>query len=194
MNIIEFRIDSNPRKGTIIDIESTHWDSKRGEMITAGFASGNQIKILQRVDLPESKFRKVVIKELEKVERPMYAFHKEIEEDFLRTPIENELQQNEEAAFGALVNEGLLDRYNSLCDPLFNEEIPLFWEVWKKTRNKIFLSKIVRHNYCCLAKECYLKLKRVDAIDLPEIAVFPSSAQIEKRYIRPQLGISEFEK
>lgn len=194
MNKIEFKIDSKLRKGTIIDIESTHWDSKKGEMITAGFMSRNQVRIFQRLKLTESEFRRIVIKEFEKEERPCYAFHKEIEENFLQISIENELQQNKESAFGALVDAGLLDHYNSLCDPLFNEEIPLFWDIWNKTCDRVFLSKIVRHNYCCLAKEYYLKLKRIDSINLPEIAVLPSSAQIEKRYIRPQLGVSVCEK
>lgn len=55
-------------------------------------------------------------------------------------------------------------------------------------KDMILLSKIIRHNYCCLAKEYYLKLKRIDNLDVPKINMLPSSAQIEKKYIRNQCG------
>lgn len=189
MNIIEIAVDADFEEGTIVDVETTHWDITKGELITAGFLSDNRIKILQRVDLPEQEFKEKVIKELENEKQPLYAFHKKIEEDFLQISIEKDLQNNREAAFGALLEEGLLDHYNSLCDPLFNEEVPRLWNAWIKIRDMVFLSKIVRHNYCCLAKEYYLKLIRINYESVHEIKKFPSSAKIEKRHIRPQLGI-----
>ncbi len=103
--------------------------------------------------------------------------------------VDKELQRNKrEAAFGALLDERLLNHYGLLCDPLFNEEIHRFWNLWKSTKDMIPLSKIIRHNYCCLAKEYYLKLKRIDGLDVSEITALPSSAQIEKNYIRNQCG------
>jgi len=175
-------------EGTIIDFETTHWDAKKGELITAGFLSKEGIVILQRLELTENEFKKSVIEEIQTKRRPWYAFNKEFEEKFLQISIDNELQQKErESAFGALLEEGLLDYYNLLCDPLFNEEIPRFWDAWNSTNDKVLVSKIVRHNYCCLTKEYYLKRKRIDLLHVNEIKRFPSSAQVEKRYIRSQL-------
>ena len=186
----KIEVDITPiLEGTIIDFETTHWDVKKGELITAGFLSKEGIVILQRLELTENEFKKRVIEEIQTKRRPWYAFNKEFEEKFLPIVIDKELQQNErESAFGALLEEGLLDHYNSLCDPLFNEEIPRFWDAWKSTKDLVFISKIVRHNYCCLAKEYYLKLKRIDRFDVNKIELFPSSAQIEKTHIRNQLG------
>ena len=105
--------------------------------------------------------------------------------------VDNELQQIErEAAFGALLNEGLLEYYNALSDPCFNEEIPQFWNAWISTRNLLFISKIVRHNCCCLAKEYYLKQKRMDKLEPRKIQLLSCSAQLEKNFIRQQLGLN----
>jgi hypothetical protein len=175
-------------EGTIIDFETTHWVVEKGELITAGFLSKEGILILQRLELTENEFKKKVIEEIQTKRRPWYAFNKEFEEKFLPITMDKELQQNErESAFGALLDEGLLDHYDLLCDPLFNEEIHRFWNAWKSTKDMVFVSKIVRHNYCCLAKEYYLKLKRIDKLDMNQIKPLPSSAQIEKRYVRKQL-------
>ena len=179
-----------PLDGTIIDFETTHWDVKKGELITAGFLSQEGILIVQRLKMPEEEFKKRVIEEAQTKKRPWYAFNKEFEEKFLPIAVDLELQQREfESAFGALLEDGLLGYYDLLCDPLFNEEIKRFWEAWKSIKDLVFVSKIVRHNYCCLAKEYYLKLKRVDKLDLGKIKRLPSSAQIEKRFIRRQLGL-----
>lgn len=35
--------------GTIIDFETTHWDVKKGELITAGFLSQEGVLIFQRL-------------------------------------------------------------------------------------------------------------------------------------------------
>jgi hypothetical protein len=157
-------------EGTIIDFETTHWDVKKGELITAGFLSKEGILILQRLDLAERKFKKMVTAEIQTKTRPWYGFNKEFEEGFLPIAMDKELQQNErESAFGALLDEGLLDHYGLLCDPLFNEETNRFWNAWKSTKDLVFVSKIVRHNYCCLAKEYYLKQKRIDKLDVNQI-------------------------
>ena len=179
-----------PLKGSIMDIESTHYDATKGELITAGFLSKNGFTILQRVKSSEADFKAHVINEMEAFGRPLYAFKKECEEGFCGKTIDCDLQVGEEATYIALRNEGLLEHYNSLSDPLFNEEIPEFWKAWKNTDNPLFLSKIVRHNYCCLAKEYYLKLRRVDKVKPSEIARFLSSAPIEKRHIWPSLDIN----
>jgi hypothetical protein len=186
----KIEVDITPiLEGTIIDFETTHWDVKKGELITAGFLSKQGIVTLQRLELTENEFKKRVIEEIQTKRRPWYAFNKEFEEKFLPIVTDKELQQNErESAFGALLEEGLLDHYGLLCDPLFNEEIHRFWNAWKSTKDMILVSKIVRHNYCCLAKEYYLKIKRIDKLGVNEIKPLPSSAQIEKRYIRKQLG------
>ena len=187
----KIQVDHRPAnlEGTIIDFETTHWDVKRGELITAGLLSKEGIVILQRLELTENEFKRRVIQEIQTKRRPWHAFNKEFEEKFLPIAIDNELQQRElESAFGALLEENLLHHYNLLCDPLFNDEIGRFWNVWKSTKDMISISKIVRHNYCCLAKEYYLKLKRTDKINVNEIEIFPSSAQVEKKYIRGQLG------
>jgi len=68
-----------------------------------------------------------------------------------------------------------------------NSEIPRFWRAWQIINDKVFLSKIVRHNYCCLIKEYHLIQKRMCKLDVNKIKRFPSSAQIEKRYIQRQL-------
>ena len=187
----KIRVNYRPAdlEGTIIDFETTHWDVKRGELITAGLLSNEGIVILQRLELAENEFKRRVIQEIQTKKRPWYAFNKEFEEKFLPIVIDNELQRRElESAFGALLEEGLLDHYNLLCDPLFNDEIGRFWNVWKSTKDILFVSKIVRHNYCCLAKELYLTLKRVNKLYVNKIKPFPSSAPIEKKYIRDQLG------
>ena len=181
---------NTPMKGSIVDIESTHYDAMKGELITAGFLSKNGFTILQRVKSSEANFKVYVANEMEAFERPLYAFKKECEEGFCGNTIDCDLQIGQEATYIALKNEGLLEHYNSLCDPLFNEEIPEFWKTWKKTKNPLFLSKIMRHNYCCLAKEYYLKLKRVDGIEPSQIRRFISSAAIEKKYIWSPLGIN----
>jgi hypothetical protein len=178
---------AKPIEGTIIDFETTHWDVEKGELITAGFLSKDGIVILQRLELTENEFKKRASVEIQTKRRPWFAFNKEFEEKFLPITIDRELQQNNhEAAFGALVDEKLLDHYGLLCDPLFNEEIPRFWNAWKSTKDMVLISKIIRHNYCCLAKEHYLKQKRIDKLYVTQIDLFPSSAQIEKNFIRKQ--------
>jgi len=183
---IDYRLESD---GTIIDVETTHWEIEKGELITAGFLSQEGIIILQRLELTENEFRKKVLEEAKTKKRPWYGFNKEFEEKFLPILMDSDLQYGRESAFGALRDEGLLRHYDLLCDPLFNEEIKRFWNAWKSTKDMVFVSKIVRHNYCCLTKEYYLKLKRVDKLGLSEIKRFPSSAQIEKSSIRKQLGL-----
>lgn len=178
-----------PMNGSIMDVESTHYDATKGELITAGFLTNSGFTILQRVEANETDFKALMIKEMEVLGKPLYAFRKECEEGFCGKTIDCDLQVGREATYIALKNEGLLEHYNSLCDPLFNEEIPEFWKAWKTTKNPLFLSKIVRHNYCCLAKEYYLKLRRVEKIKPNEITQFLSSAAIEKIYIRPSLNI-----
>jgi len=175
--------------GSIIDIESTHYDAVAGELITAGFLSEDGFTIIQRVESSDTDFRVSVDKAMTTFKEPMYAFNKKCEEGFCRRRISHDLQLKGEATYIALVDEGLLDLYNSLCDPLFNEEIPHFWGTWSATKNPLFLSKIVRHNYCCLAKEYYLKLKRIDRLQNTNIIPFLSSAPIEKKYIRPALNL-----
>ena len=177
-------------KGSLMDIESTHYDATKGELITAGFLSKNGFTILQRVKSSKADFKAYTVNEMEAFERPFYAFKKDCEEGFCGRTIDCDLQVGQEATYVALRDEELLDHYNLLCDPLFNEEIPEYWKMWKATKNPILLSKIVRHNYCCLAKEYYLKLKRVDRIESSQIRRFISSAAIEKKYIWPPLGIA----
>lgn len=178
-------------EGTILDFETTHWDVKKGELITAGFLSNDGVVVLQRLGLTEDEFKKRVIEEIQTKRRPWYAFNKEFEEKFLPIMTDQELQKHErESAFGALLDEGLLDHYGLLCDPLFSEEVCRFWDAWKSTQDMVFVSKIVRHNYCCLAKEYYLKLKRVDKVEPTEIKPFLSSAAIEKKYLWPPLSIN----
>lgn len=184
---IEWKI---PIIGSVLDVESTHYDASKGELITAGFLSNDGFTILQRMKSNETDFKVHVGKEMEMIRRPLYAFQKECEEGFCGRCIDHDLQLGKEAAYVALKNEGLLEHYNSLCDPLSNDEIPDFWETWKQTQSPLFLSKIVRHNYCCLAKEYYLKLKRVDKFEPNKIIRFLSSAAIEKLYIRPSLKVN----
>ena len=181
-----------PLNGTIIDFESTHWDAKKGEIITAGFLTENGFEIIQRLNSDADEFKKTITNDMTSMTKPWYAFNKRCEEGFCGFDIECDLQENTESsyesAYGALKNAGLLNHYNSLCDPLFNYEVPRFWDLWKITKDPLLLSKIVRHNYCCLAKEYYLKVKRMDNLALEEIRPFLSSAPIEKLYIHKQLG------
>jgi hypothetical protein len=181
---------NTPMKGSIMDVESTHYDATKGELITAGFLSKNGFTILQRVKLSEADFKAYAVNEMEAFGRPLYAFNKDCEEGFCGNTIDCDLQIGEEAAYMALKNEGLLEHYNSLCDPLFSEEVPEYWKIWKITKNPILLSKIMRHNYCCLAKEYYLKLKRVDRIEPSQIRRFISSAAIEKKYFWAPLNVA----
>ncbi len=180
-----------PIQGAIIDIESTHYDATQGELFTVGFLSKNGFTIFQRLDSTEKNFKNWVTDQMPNFSEPWFAFNKKCEEGFCGKNIAEELQALErESTYGALLNEKLLDHYNLLNDPLFNEEIPSFWDAWKKTGNPIFLSKIVRHNYCCLAKEYYLKLKRVDHLEPSQIQPLLTSPVIEKKYIRPALNIN----
>jgi hypothetical protein len=180
-----------PIQGSIIDVESTHYDAMQGELFTVGFLSKNGFTIFQRVDSTEEAFKKWVTEQMPNFSEPWFAFNKKCEEGFCGKNVTNELQALErESTYGALKNERLLNHYNLLNDPLFNEEVPVFWEAWKKTGNPLFISKIVRHNYCCLAKEYYLKLKRFDKLELSQIEQLLTSAVIEKKYIRPVLGIN----
>jgi len=177
-------------EGTIIDFESTHWDARMGEIITAGFLSQSGFTILQRLESTGDKFKKRVVEEMKMEKKPWYAFNKKVEEGFCGLEVDCDLQDHQEASYIALRDSGLLEHYNSLCDPLFNDEIPRFWDAWKSTKDILFVSKIVRHNYCCLAKEYYLKLKRIDKLNLNMIKPFLSSAAIEKLYIRKQLELT----
>lgn len=113
-----------------------------------------------------------------------------MEERFLSVQIENELQLGTEAAFGSLLRGGLLEQYNQLCDPCFSDEVPHLWNAWKATKDLLLISKIVRHNCCCLAKEYYLKQKWKDRISTKKIEQLPCSAQLEKKSIRKQLGLT----
>jgi hypothetical protein len=171
-----------PLEGTIIDFETTHWDSKMGELVTSGFLTKDGFKIIQRYNSDNKAFKKATIKEMESLPKPWYAFNKKFEEDFCGLEMTCDLQNGRESAYRALKDSGLLDHYNLLCDPLFNNEVPTFWNLWKKTKEPLLLSKIVRHNFCCLSKEYYLKLLRVDNLSLEEIKPLFNSAQMEKMY------------
>ena len=177
-----------PLIGTIIDFESTHWDAKEGEIITAGFLTKNGFKIMQRLNSNEDDFKKIITEEMKSMVHPWYAFNKSCEEGFCGYDIDLDLQEGRESAYFALEKSGLLNHYNSLCDPLNNFEVPRFWRSWKITKEPLLLSKIVRHNYCCLAKEYYLKLKRIDNVALEEVKPFRSSAPIEIAHIHEKLG------
>jgi hypothetical protein len=174
-------------QGTIVDFEGTHFDAAKGELVTAGFLTNDGFTIVQRCNLTASEFTATIVDRMQRCEKPWYAYHKQCEEGFSGLAIERELQDGRESTYAALRRYGLLERYNALCDPLFNEEIPAFWDVWTATQNRLFLSKIVRHNYCCLAKEYYLKRRKEDACTLDDLTRLRSSAPIEKNYIRPLL-------
>jgi len=176
-------------QGSIVDIEATHYDASQGELFTVGFLSKSGFTIFQRADSTENAFKKWIAEQMPNFAEPWFAFNKKCEEGFCGRSVAKDLQLGEESAYGALKDEQLLDHYNLLNDPLFNEEIPIFWETWKKTGNALFLSKIVRHNYCCLAKEYYLKLRRIDNLETRDISPLITSAVIEKKYIRPALNI-----
>lgn len=57
-------------EGTILDFETTHWDVKKGELITAGFLSNDGVVVLQRLGLTEDEFKKRVIEEIQTKRRP----------------------------------------------------------------------------------------------------------------------------
>jgi len=78
-------------EGTILDFETTHWDVKKGELITAGFLSNDGVVVLQRLALTEDEFKKRVIEEIQTKRRPWYAFNKEFEEKFLPIMTDQEL-------------------------------------------------------------------------------------------------------
>jgi hypothetical protein len=179
-----------PLQGSIIDIESTHYDPSKGELFTIGFLSSNGFTIFQRANSNEKIFKNWVEQEMLDFPKPWFAFNKKCEEGFCGKSISHELQLEHESAYSALLSENLLKHYDLLSDPLFNEEVPIFWEMWKETGNPLLLSKIIRHNYCCLAKEYYLKLKRVDKVDPKNLQPLLNSAAIEKKYIRPALAIA----
>jgi len=177
-----------PLDGTIIDFETTHWDARSGELITSGFLTKEGFKILQRLNSNKDEFKTATIKEMESMPKPWYAFNKRFEEDFCGYDISCDLQEGRESAYGALKDSGLLDLYNLLCDPLFNYEVPTFWKLWEVTKEPLLLSKIVRHNYCCLAKEYYLKQLRIDKLHFKEIQPLFNSAPMEKVYFYKALG------
>jgi hypothetical protein len=189
MKTIKIPLKLTNLEGTIIDIETTQLDAEKGELITAGLLTSEGMTILQRLEATEANFKKAVAKELKAAKKPWYAFKKDMEEQFLSVKIENDLQLGTEASFGSLLRGGLLDHYNALCDPCFSDEIPQFWDAWNATKNLLFISKIVRHNCCCLAKEYYLKQKWQDKIGPKKIERLPCSAQLEKKQIRKQIGI-----
>ena len=176
--------------GTIIDFETTHWKATRGEMITAGFLSESGFTILQRLESTEDQFKETVIEEMNTKQKPWYAFNKKIEESFCGLELNCDLQENHEATYVALRDNGLLENYNLLGDPLDGKEVPRFWDAWKSTKDLLFISKIIRHNYCCLVKEYYLKLIRIDKLDPNQISLLPPSIPIEKSMIREQLGLT----
>jgi len=188
----KIQVDYRPAnlEGTIIDFETTDWNAKMGEMITAGFLSESGFIILQRLESTKGQFKKIVIEEMKTKKKPWYAFNKKIEESFCGLELNCDLQENHEATYVALRDNGLLEHYNLLGDPLDGKEVPRFWDAWKSTKDLLFVSKIVRHNYCCLAKEYYLKLKRIDKLDLNMIRKFLPSTPIEKVEIRKQLGLT----
>jgi hypothetical protein len=190
MKIIKVPLKLTKLDGTIIDIETTQLTPDKGELITAGLLSSEGITIIQRLDSSEANFKKAILKEVRATKKPWYAFKKEMEEQFLSVKIENELQLGTEASFGSLLRGGLLEHYNALCDPCFSDEIPQFWEAWNATKNLLFVSKIVRHNCCCLSKEYYLKQKWKDRVGPKSIERLPCSAQLEKKQIRRQLGVT----
>lgn len=174
--------------GSIVDVETTDLLPSTGELVTVGVLSGDGIRIFQRTggleeftkSLPEGIF-----------ESPLYAFNRSFEERFLEVKVNCDLQNGFESGFAALKGEGLLSLYNRLNDPLINREIPSYWEAYWTLRNPIFLRKIVRHNYCCLCKEYYLKVRRVDGVKVSEIKPFISSAIFEAKWIRPKIALLE---
>lgn len=76
MKIIKIPLKISNLGGTIIDIETTHLDPNKGELITAGFFSSEGITILQRLESSEANFKKAVAKEIKTAKKPWYGFKK----------------------------------------------------------------------------------------------------------------------
>jgi len=57
--------------GSIIDIESTHYDAVAGELITAGFLSEDGFTIIQRVESSDTDFRVSVDKAMTTFKEPI---------------------------------------------------------------------------------------------------------------------------
>ena len=60
-----------PLNGTIIDFETTHWDAKKGEIITAGFLTKNGFEIIQRLESGEEEFKKTITDEMMSLTKPV---------------------------------------------------------------------------------------------------------------------------
>jgi len=178
--------------GSIVDVETTDILPEHAEMVTFGYLSGNRLGVFQRTG-GLSEFERSVKDFTKSLDTPLYAFSRGFEESFLDVKVNVDLQNGLESSFAALKTEGLVSLYNRLNDPLINNEVPSYWEAYKTLRNPVFLSKIVRHNYCCLCKEYYLKLRRIDGLKVSEIRSFVSSAIFEAKWIKPKLDVVPLE-
>ena len=174
-------------KGCVVDVETTGLTSSTGELVTCGVLRDSGLSIIQRTEESSKEFLEFVRAELVNLERPLYAFNKSFEEGFCHVPISCNLQLYEESTYYALKRDGLLSLYNLLGDPLRGAEVPVFWSAYMPLHEPIFLSKIIRHNYCCLVKEYYLKLVRFDGVDVEQIEPMLNSQLIEAKWIFPKL-------
>ena len=164
-------------RGSVIDIETTGTDPETNEIITCGILEADGMLIIQRKNESADVFKSAVLKQLEKMPRPFYAFNKKFEEAFLGIRIENDVQKKEmESAIGALIDTGIVRHYNRIADPLYGGEVPVFWRLWKQTGEGLLLTKIVAHNYSSLIKQLILALHRsgVSEEEFPELP--PSTA------------------
>ena len=174
-------------KGCVVDVETTGLTARIGELITCGILRDSGLSVIQRTEESNSEFTKYVNVTLAELERPLYAFNKAFEEGFCHVPISCNLQFYEESTYYALKRDGLLSLYNLLGDPLRGAEVPVFWSAYMSLHEPIFLSKIIRHNYCCLVKEYYLKLVRFDGVDVGQVEPLINSAIIEAKWIALKL-------
>jgi uncharacterized protein YprB with RNaseH-like and TPR domain len=154
-------------QGTLVDIETTGLDSNCDEIVVFGYVQGNRLEIICRTSREEEPFIAQLAELVPNLSRPFYAYNLSFEKGFLKAKGMNIegidlFQPWKEKADELYLKWPKLDELFSHAEQYFNEpvvsgkDVPLLWERFLHTRDKIYLQQIVKHNESDLLRELYL--------------------------------------
>lgn len=147
--------------GTLVDVETTGLPSNSSaEMVTAGYITGNSVRILQRTLSDSSR---QLLGRMPSFPKPIYAFNKGFEEHFLDTKIEQEIQAKQfERRRDAIQVAGMDDPFSG-----DGRRVVEAWKAYQSSKNVSHVQSIMKHNLSCLLTELCLLAVRKTAGPIP---------------------------
>ncbi len=161
--------------GTIVDVETTSITPQEGDLITAGFFSGNKICIFQRIDPTDGGkqlFMSAIANWSDFCMRPFYAYNKAFEERWLRTGFDHDLMEKWRVKAELDIQNGKLKKWPRVSElvslphayyggsDIDGRDVPHIWKMYAESaaRNIRLLDPIIEHNLNDLIREACLLL------------------------------------